>query len=134
MQLQPTLNKINPYQLFLVDGVGALLSALMLSLVLARFENTFGISKDVLYLLSLAPFLFCIYSLMCFSIRIRNWRNYLKIIAIANLLYCCYTLFLLFDLSATLTFWGFLYFFLEIVVVVLLAMFEIKVAFHVGKN
>ena len=48
----PILNKINPKKLFLIDSLGALISAVMLGLVLTRFEHIFGMPQNVLYFLS----------------------------------------------------------------------------------
>ena len=40
--IKQMIDRINPYKLFLVDGIGAMNSAVMLGLVLARFEKIFG--------------------------------------------------------------------------------------------
>jgi hypothetical protein len=121
-------NNINPKKLFLIDSIGALLSAILLGLVLARFENIFGMPPKTLYALSFIACIFSIYSFLCFSGKIENWRPYLKIIAIANLLYCLLTIGLIIYFYQKLTVLGLIYFVLEIIIITILAMIELKTA------
>ena len=127
MSFPQALNQINPKQLFLIDSLGALVSAFMLGVVLVQFENT-GMPKNILYLLSFIPCVFAIYSFSCFLIMPKNWRFLLKVIAIANLLYCCLTLILMINLYQNLTVLGFIYFICEIIVVIILVIVELKIA------
>ena len=124
------IDKINPYLLFLVDGMGAMYSAAMLGLVLERFEKIFGMPTATLYPLAFLALLFSVYSFVCFAIKPRNWKPYLKAIAIVNLLYCILTLFLISYLHQKITLLGLAYFMLEIMVVTLLAGIELKTAFR----
>lgn len=128
MSFQQILNKINPKQLFLIDSLGALLSAILLGFILVRFENTFGMPARVLYPLSFIACIFSIYSLLCFLVKIGNWRICLKIIAIANLLYCCLTLGLIIYVYQKLTILGIIYFVLEIIIITILLIIELKTA------
>lgn len=123
------VNKINPRNLFLADSLGALLSAILLGLVLARFESIFGMPQKVLYVLSSIAFVFCIYSFLCFLLLKENWRPFLKIIGIANLLYCFLTLGLVIYLYQELTVLGITYFALELIVILVLISIELKTAF-----
>lgn len=123
------INKISPKQLFLVDSLGALLSALMLGVVLVRFESTFGMPQKTLYLLSSIACIFFIYSSLCFLYTAENWRRYMKIIAITNLMYCCLTMGLVIYLYQKLTVTGVIYFILEIIVILILVTIELKIAF-----
>jgi hypothetical protein len=50
----------NPKKLFLIDGLGALLSAILLGVVLVQLEYLFGIPKSTLYFLASLPCLFTI--------------------------------------------------------------------------
>lgn len=122
------LEKINPTRLFLIDSLGALLSALMLGLVLANLENVFGIPPGVLYFLAFIACIFFVYSFLCFKGNIENWRPYMKLIAIANLLYCCLTIGVIIYIPQKPTALGLLYFVLEIFAVTILATIELKVA------
>jgi len=120
-----------PKQLFLIDGLGALLTAIMLGLVLANFVPLFGMPKSILYPLSLIACVFAVYSLSCHFRFPANWQPYLKAIAAANLLYCCLTLGLVLLMVYSfqkLTMLGVIYFLVEIVIVVGLAVVELRVA------
>lgn len=128
--IKQTIDKINPYLLFLVDGMGAMYSAAMLGLVLARFEKIFGMPTATLYPLAFLALLFSVYSFGCFVIKPQNWKPYLKAIAIVNLLYCTLTLFLISYLHQKITPLGLIYFILEIIVITLLAGVELKTAFR----
>ena len=128
MPIQQILNNINPKKLFLIDGLGALLSAFMLGIILVKFENIFGMPRRALYILSFIACIFSVYSFSCFIRQLENWKPYLKIIAVANLIYCCVTLGLVINLYQKLTIFGLLYFVLEIIVIVILATTELKIA------
>lgn len=122
------LSIINPRKLFLADSVGALVSALMLGMVLVKFENVFGVPQKTLYALSFTACIFSIYSFVCFLANMKNWKPYLKFIAIVNLLYCFITLALIIYLCKTLTVLGLTYFVLEIILITILAIIELKTA------
>ncbi|AHM62826.1 hypothetical protein D770_22905 [Flammeovirgaceae bacterium 311] len=130
MALQHKLNKIEPRKLFLIDSLGGLLSAIMLGLILTRFENTFGMPEEVLYPLAFMACIFFTYSFICFLSKTANWRPYMKIIAITNLMYCCLTIVLIIYLYQKLTVLGLMYFILEIIVITVLAIVELKTAAH----
>ncbi|MCF6348539.1 MAG: hypothetical protein L3J20_09610 [Flavobacteriaceae bacterium] len=87
------VNKIisNPKKLFLIDSLGAFITAFLLGVVLTRFEVVFGMPKTVLYYLSLIALIFSIYSICCHFLLEKNWKPYLKGIIIANLTYCLIT-------------------------------------------
>jgi CHASE2 domain-containing sensor protein len=115
-----------PKQLFLIDGLGAMLSALLLGVVLARFETTFGMPLKALYFLSCLACVYAVYSFLSYW-RIReNWRPYMQAIAIANLFYCCLTMGLVIYHRQELTKLGLLYFLLEVVVIIGLIIMELK--------
>ncbi len=119
---------ISPRKLFLLDGIGAIVSALSLGVVLVQFESIFGMPKQVLYCLAAAASIFAIYSLTCYFSNIKYWRPFLKVIAFANLSYCFATAILVFYFYQELTVLGILYFVLEKLIVVPLALFELKTA------
>lgn len=119
---------MNPQKLFLTDSLGALLSAMMLGLVLPRLEGVVGMPKQVLYWLASIAGIFFIHSLLCFLRKPVNWRPRLRIIALANLSYCCLTIGLILYWFPMLTVLGLAYFALEIMVVILLSLMELKAA------
>jgi len=118
----------NPKQLFLIDGFGALLTAFFLVVILAGFEDRFGMPRSVLYGLSLAVSIYAIYSFSCYFFLRSKWRPYLKAIAMANLLYCLITIALVFCFYQSLTILGLIYFFLEVIVICGLVIIEWRVA------
>ena len=85
----------------------------------------------VLYALASLASLFFVYSFFCFLHVTEHWRSYMKAIAVANLLYCGLTLGLVIYLHQELTPLGILYFGSEIVIIVGLAIVELKRASHV---
>lgn len=123
-------NKANPHKLFAIDSLGALVTSIMLGIVLARLETTFGMPPRVLHFLSILGGIFCIYSFSCFLLKIKNWKPYLKIIAMANLLYCALSAGLVINFYEKLTMVGVTYFAVEILIVIVLAIIELKTASH----
>lgn len=115
-------------------GVGALLSAFLLAVVLVQFESYFGIPPSALYFLAVFPVIFAIYDFYCFY-KVRNKRGqFLTGIAVANLLYCCLSLSVLFYHLETVTWLGYIYILAEIVVVSLIAAFELTTAKKLMRN
>ena len=111
-------------QIFLLDAFGALVTATLLSQVLARMEPVFGMPRDLLFLLAGVATCFAIYSLMCWLFVGNKWRHFLRAIAIANTVYCLITLALVVLLYEQLTWLGIAYFIGEIVLVMLLVSVE----------
>jgi len=126
--MQKFISKItsNPKQLFLIDSLGAALTAFSLGVVLTQFESIFRMPRSILYILSLVACSFAIYSFCCYLFVGKNWRPFLTIIAIANLLYCCVTLGLIFYLWEKLTALGVVYFLGEIILIAALVAVEVK--------
>lgn len=117
-----------PYQLFLIDGIGALVSAFSLGVVLVQFESVIGMSQALLFPLALAACLFATYSLTCYFKKPKNWRPFLRFIGVVNLLYCCVTIGLVIQQYQNLTGLGVTYFVLELAIIIPLALFEWKTA------
>lgn len=115
-------------KLFLIDGMGAVITALMLSQVLARFESVFGMPQQLLFILAGIAAGFAVYSTLCYWLVRENWWPYLRGIATANTAYCIGTLGLVIKLFDTLTYLGIAYFVGEIILVVGLAIFEFQFA------
>jgi len=107
----------NPKRLFLIDSLGAFLTAFLLGAVLTRFEDNVGMPRKVLYSLSILACLYAIYSIGCYFFAGRNWRPFLKAIAMANLLYCCLTMGLVISFYQSLTILGLTYFLGELIVI-----------------
>jgi len=118
----------NLKKLFLIDGLGALISAFLLGVVLVKFESLFGIPKPTLYILAAIPIFFALYDFFCYFRIKKNLPIFLKGIALMNILYCCLSLCFAFHHSTSITALGWAYIIIEIVIVVGIAIFELRVA------
>ena len=123
-----------PMILFLVDSVGALLTTLSLFVVLRTFHELIGMPLSVLTHLSLLSACFCLYSAACFLFLKRNWVPFIRVIGIANLLYCFLTLGLVQVYFPQLTALGIAYFLGEIMIVGVLVYIELHVATAIKKQ
>jgi hypothetical protein len=112
--------------LFLIDGLGALLSAFFLFAVLGTFSEYFGMSPTILIRLSAIAMIFALYSMTCFFFLKDNWKPFLRIICAANLLYSCLTISLVIYFYKNLTLLGIAYFLAEIIVILGLVFVELK--------
>lgn len=120
--------RLKPKKLFLLDGLGALLSAFCLGVVLVKLEHLIGMSPKVLKILALLACVFAAYSLSSSYFVKENWSIYLKIIAAANFLYCCTTMILVVYFLTQLTTLGIVYFVVEVVIILSLVRIELKTA------
>lgn len=128
--MKKLITKIEPQRLFLIDAIGALISALMLGVVLTQFEAYFGMPKATLYWLAGLAGVFAVYSLTC-AIRLpAKWPAFMKGIAVINWSYCVLTAVLLVVMHSAMTPLGVLYFVGEIMIVSVLGMIE----FGVGRR
>lgn len=124
----PNMLTFNPKGLFLIDGLGALLTAFLVGIVLRMFEDAFGMPSKFLDFLSVLGGVFAIYSISCYLFVPKNWRIFLRVIAIANLLYCLLTAVLVILLYQQLTILGVIYFIGEILIVIALVYVEWSVS------
>ena len=119
---------VSPKKIFLIDSIGAFVSAALLFLVLPYFELELGLPKKIFYTLFLFAFIFSIFSFICYRGVDKSWRKYLKIISVANFLYCILTLILLSLYHNSITILGLIYFIVEIIIISCLALLEFRVA------
>ncbi len=117
-----------PRTLFCVDGVGALVTAALVGVVLPTLGEHIGTLRPVLRALALAAAVFAAYSLTCAATAPKRWPRYLRAIAVANTWYCLVTAAVLIRFSATLHVLDWLYFVGEIVVIGALVTLELRVA------
>lgn len=114
----------HPRMLFAADAVGAAVTAFLLYGVLRNCPDFFAMPPNILCYLSLTAALFSVYSFCCFAIMPVRWSYYLRIISIANVLYCLVTLVLLILYRQHITTWDVAYFLGEIAVIVSLVFVE----------
>ena len=122
--MEPSSNGFYKH-LFLIDALGAIVSALFLGVVWVRFNQLVGMPIHILKILALIPCFFIVYSFCCYFFLNRNWRPFLKAIAIANSIYCLTTICLVIYHHQDLTLLGISYFFLEIIVIGVLVSMEL---------
>lgn len=134
MSLKSTLKWAinNPKKIFLIDGLGACLSAVLLGVVLVRFEKVFEIPTDTLYFLALLPCLFILYDVYCYRTTNKSIAKPLLGIAFINIANCIVSLGFMVYHSDSMTSLGFGYIILEVIVVLGIAAFEINVAKGLG--
>ncbi|MEK6478107.1 hypothetical protein WJR50_11250 [Catalinimonas sp. 4WD22] len=128
MPINSLVKRVSPKNLFLMDSMGALLTALMLGFVLTSFENVFGVPTRILYILSVLAFSYSVYSFVCFLKVKEKWRLFLKGIAVANIMYCFLTIGLVIYLRSALTNLGITYFLLEVMIILGLVVIELRKA------
>ena len=115
-----------PPILFLTDGIGAFITAFMLFVVLRNLDDYFTMPSTILAFLSGCAALLFIYSSMCFFLLKSNYKKFIRIIIIANALYCFLTLTLLIIYYSSLKHLDIIYFVGEIIIVSLLVFVEYK--------
>jgi hypothetical protein len=123
----------NPKRIFLIDGIGAVFSSLLLGVILPLFHVEIGMPKNSLYFLSLFPVLYCFFSFGCYSKTKSIKKYHLYIIGSLNLIYCLISVFKVAEHLGSLTDLGFAYFLIEIIVVLLIAAYEIKLSITLSK-
>jgi len=120
--------------LFLVDSLGALMTAISLFVIVRPLNAYFGMPKEVLTYLSALAVLFCMYSGACFLFLNKGMKPFIRLIGMANLLYCALTMGLLIKYYPLLTLLGITYFFIEIVIICGLSIVELSVAARRKEN
>lgn len=119
---------MNPEKLFLVDGLGAILSAFLLGVVLVEFKGVFGIPESTLYFLAFWPCLFAIYDFYCYRKKNSNTAAFLRGIAYLNISYCFLSAGLAIYHYQKITCFGWIYILIEIMIVMYLSMLELNTA------
>ncbi len=116
----------------LIDGIGAMISTILLGVVLVELEQYVGMPSEVLYPLAGVALVFAAYSLGCYLFVQIISSTHIRIIACTNLTYCIITAYLVVNLFDHLTTLGVVYFIGEMVVIVGLAVVELKTAIEVA--
>lgn len=124
----------NPKRIFLMDSIGAFLSATSLMVILCFFEPEFEIPKKMLYFLFVIACILSIYSIRCYYLFDKRWEKHLRTILIANILYCILTITLLAIFRNSVTLLAIIYFILELIIISCIAFIEIKTVKKVNTN
>lgn len=123
-----------PKKLFLFDGLGALVSAFMLGVVLVRCESFFGIPSSVLYFLAALPCGFALLDFIFYKASSAINKRGLYIIGFINIAYCVLSVALAFSHIESITSWGWAYIIVEVLIVLSLAVYEMQVAKNINNN
>lgn len=118
----------HPNRLFLIDGLGALLTAAGLLLITYPFDEYFHLPRPIVRGLMWAAVGFSVYSFACARRVGPNWQLYLRAISFANGLYGCITLALVAYHFPALSYWEISYFTIEALLITGLVWVELKVA------
>lgn len=117
--------KINKRNIFLIDGTGAVISSIFLAVILPLLQTYIGTSFNILFLLVGIAVTFSAYSLSSYKYSNYLNKNRLKIIIFGNLSYVILASYLIFIMTTHTTFFGRLYFVLEILIIIFLVIIEI---------
>lgn len=120
--------RANPRRVFVLDGVGALVSALVLGLALPPFDDALGTTRSALLALAALPLAFTLYDLVCWAARVRWWRAAVYGIATANFLYPVISAVTLWNDEVALTGLGVAYFTAESATLWAITALELRVA------
>lgn len=117
---------LNEKNIFLFDGIGAVLSLIFTALVLPLLSDSIGIPVGILRCLAVLPLVYAIYSFSCYHFpeKTKSWML-LTIIA-ANLFYCVVSAALMYGLESV-TLWGRLVLMAEIGIVLAVVAIELRV-------
>ena len=122
------LDPISPSKVFLVDGFGALLTAVFIHLLASFFMDWVGLPVEVLRVLTLVALMMAVYSFCCHLFGKGRNRKSLMVIIVANLVYIMATAIILVLYRDQLKWPGLIYFLSEFVVVLVLVRWEAKIA------
>lgn len=117
---------LNKRSIFLLDGVGAFVSAIFTGLILPLFSQWIGLPTWALYSLAVLPLIYGIYSLSCFWLIKTASPIMLKTVILANLFYCLVSGVVIF-IFPEITIWGRLLLGGEILIVLGVVAIELRV-------
>jgi hypothetical protein len=118
--------ELNERTIFLLDGIGALVSLVSLGVVLPAFQERIGMPGNVLYFLASLALVCALYSLSRYRLADLTNPFWLRGIIGLNLGYCVVSLYLIIKYFQLLTSLGLAYFLLEKLVVLAIVGFEVK--------
>lgn len=113
--------------IFLVDAIGAFVSAISL-LVPYLFKEVFGMPQSILTIFITIAIAYSLYSITVYLSNTPKWKSYLLIIALLNIGYCLFTMYHVFNNMNTITLYGYLYFVSEILIILILSGFELRLS------
>ena len=118
---------VDEKNVFVLDGVGAVLSIVLLAIVLPWLHPWLGMPLEVLSWLVYWPTVCLVYDALCWKFADPRSPRWLTGIIILNTAYCVATAILIGVHFDALTAWGVAYFISEIPVILGLVAFELRV-------
>lgn len=113
-------------KLFLLDAAGALVSAFFIGIVFRLIYPVTGLPSEILLVLGIIPLFFVAADLL-FLFTLSTWAHKgFLLIAVLNIGYVILSLSVLFIFRDTVTFWGWIYFLPECMIVATLSYIELK--------
>lgn len=123
-----------PRAIFLIDGLGALTSLILLFGVLRNYHEYIGLPQQILTYLSVFALCLFIFSASCYFFLKSHWSFFIKLLSFGNISYCIFSISILIYFYKSLTSIGISYFIIEKVIVLGLAYFELKLSASVVKG
>lgn len=120
--------------LFVIDASGALITAFFLGILWTDYCACTGMPQPVLRKLFIIALLLSAYSGSCLLLLKNIRASFIKMIAVANLLYSIATLSLLLFYYPQLSIIGIAYFLTELLIIIGLAYIEFNVAAKIHKS
>ena len=126
--------KSHTNRLFWLDACGALVSISIIGFIWTKNAELIGMPKDELYLLATIPIFFIIYDLLAIRTADIFKANWLVGIAVLNSMYCLLSAGLLIHHSNHISTLGWVYFTVEIAIVLYIAYLELKLSNSLKAN
>ncbi|GAB5540200.1 MAG: hypothetical protein Salg2KO_23030 [Salibacteraceae bacterium] len=121
------LESITPRRIFLIDGLGAMISAILL-VAIASLESVFQFPEQLAYELALVALILSTYSMACYFVRPKSMFNFLLALVIANIGYSVFTGIVILYYWNTVSIYSTIYFISEILLILTLASIEFRMA------
>ena len=122
-----------PQNVFLIDAVGAAMSAISTGILLPQFDQWTGIPHSVSFPLSVLGVLYAVFSASCFLFLKQMISSMLAAIIVANSIYFAIALFLGLALDE-ITLWGRLFLFAEALILFGMIFFEMVIYSNLLKS
>ena len=117
----------DPKKVFFFDGIGALITFFLLSVVLFNNVEIFGFPQKPLYVLSVMPLFFFFYDVYCYFKK-KDFIFLIRALALMNLSYCIVSIFIALYHFEKITILGWCYIIIELSVIVAISFFENKIS------
>ncbi len=119
--------KKHPRRIFVFDGLGAIITIFFLKIVLVQLNDLVGIPISTLKILASLPMLFLLMDVVGYVFYDRIGLTSLTLIILMNISYCFVSLYFGWLDVASITWLGWMYLIVEIIVLIGVVLLEIRV-------